>query len=72
MERRSYIKWNWPILTKIKKVYKEKGLFKTILWILIIFLGLKLVILNGIIFFINTTFGAGLTYAPILRSIFGG
>ena len=58
MERRSYIKWNWPILTKIKKVYKEKGLFKTILWILIIFLGLKLVILNGIIFFINTTFGA--------------
>lgn len=72
MERRSNIKWNWPILTKIKKVYKEKGLLKTILWILIIFLGIKLVILNGVIFLINLLFGAGLTYAPILRSIFNG
>ena len=72
MERRNNLKWNWPILTKIKKVYKEKGLAKTVLWILVIFLGIKLVILNGIIFILNNVVGTAFEYAPILRFIFGG
>lgn len=73
MERRSYIKWNWPILTKIKKVYKEQGLLKTIIWILAIFLGIKIVILNGLIFVFNLLFGPGMTidYAPVLRFLIG-
>ena len=66
MELRNNLKWNWPILTKIKKVYKEKGLFKTILWILIIFLGIKIVFLNLIIFLLNNIFSIQINYAPVL------
>ena len=59
-------------INKDKKVHKEKGLAKTVLWILVIFLGIKLRILNGIIFILNNLFGTAFEYAPILRFIFGG
>ncbi len=61
-------KWDWPIAKKIKTFYGANGLIKTILYVLLIVLGLKLVVLNGIIFVLNL-FGAGFEYAPILKSL---
>ena len=57
-------KWDWPII----KFYKEHGLLKTIPYVIFILLGIKLVIINGGIFILNL-FGAGIEYAPILKSL---
>ena len=61
-------KWDWPIAKKIKEYYGTNGLFKTIVYILVILLGLKLVVINGAIFVLNL-FGASIQYAPILKTI---
>lgn len=61
-------KWNWPIARKIKQYYDANGLLKTILYVILILVGLKVVVLNGIIFILNL-FGASIEYAPILTSL---
>jgi len=61
-------KWNWPIARKIKQYYDANGLVKTILYIILILIGLKVVVLNGIIFILNLL-GASIEYAPILKSL---
>jgi hypothetical protein len=57
-------KWDWPII----KFYKQHGLLKTIPYVIIILLGVKIVIINGAIFILNL-FGAGIEYAPILKNL---
>lgn len=57
-------KWDWPII----KFYKKNGLLKTILYVIFILLGIKIVIINGAIFILNL-FGAGIEYAPILKNL---
>lgn len=57
-------KWDWPII----KFYKEHGLLKTIPYVIFILLGIKIVIINGAIFILNL-FGAGIAYAPILKTL---
>ena len=57
-------KWDWPII----KFYKQYGLLKTIPYVIIILLGVKIVIINGAIFILNL-FGAGIEYAPILKNL---
>jgi len=62
-------KWDWPIAKKIADVYKEHGLIKCILYIILIILGIKLVVINAIIFVLNLLPWFDIQYAPILRSI---
>ena len=62
-------KWDWPIAKKIADVYKEHGLIKCILYIILIILGIKLVVINAIIFILNLLPWFDIQYAPILRSI---
>ena len=60
------MKWNWPLLRIIINFYKKHGLIKTILWLIFIFLGTKIIIINGFIYVANYLFGFGWKYAPIL------
>ncbi len=62
-------KWDWPIAKKIADVYREHGLIKCILYIILIILGIKLVVINAIIFVLNLLPWFDIQYAPILRSI---
>lgn len=61
------MKWNWPLLTRLINFYKKYGLVKTILWVIIIFLGIKILIINGFIYLCNYVFGMGWKYAPVLQ-----
>lgn len=61
-------KWDFPILKKIASVYREYGFFKGTLYVILVLIGIKVVILNGVIFILNL-FGAGIEYAPILKSL---
>lgn len=56
--------WNWPILTKLRNVYREKGLIYFILWFLAIWIGFKLIVVNGIWIFMM-----GGEPFPVLRAI---
>lgn len=60
------MKWNWPLLRIIINFYKKHGVIKTILWLIFIFLGTKIIIINGFIYVANFLFGFGWNYAPIL------
>lgn len=60
--------WNFPILTKLINKYKELGFFKFILWLFLIWLGFKIIVVNGFIFVANLL-GAGWEYAPLMRSL---
>lgn len=40
------LSWNFPILTKLRNKYRELGLFKFILWLILIWLGFKIVVIN--------------------------
>ena len=62
-------KWDWPIAKKIADVYKAHGLLKCILYIILIILGIKIVIINSIIFLLNLTPWFDIQFAPILRSV---
>lgn len=57
-------KWDWPII----KFYKKHGILKTIPYMLLILLGIKIVIINGAIFILNLL-GASIEYAPILKTL---
>jgi|TARA_R110002153_G_scaffold38376_2_gene111511 hypothetical protein len=61
-------KWDWPIAKKIKDYYGANGLLKTIAYIILIILGVKIVVINGAIWLLNL-FGAGIEYAPILKTL---
>lgn len=67
------LKWNFPIaqavIKKIKKIYKKHGLLKTIGYVIVIVIGLKVVVINGSIFLINSIFGLKIPYGPILQII---
>tara|TARA_B100002019_G_scaffold164327_1_gene141903 strand:+ start:2829 stop:3038 length:210 start_codon:yes stop_codon:yes gene_type:complete len=60
------MKWNWPLLRIIINFYKKHGLIKTILWLIFIFIGTKIVVINGFIYAANFLFGFNWKYAPIL------
>jgi hypothetical protein len=60
------MKWNWPLLRIIINFYKKHGVIKTILWLIFIFLGTKIIIINGFIYVANFLFGFGWKYAPVL------
>lgn len=57
-------KWDWPII----KFYKKHGILKTIPYVLLVLLGIKIVIINGAIFILNLL-GASIEYAPILKTL---
>ena len=67
------LKWNFPIaqavIKKIKKIYKKHGLLKTIGYVIVIVIGLKVVVINASIFLINSIFGLKIPYGPILQII---
>ena len=62
-------KWEWPIAKKIADYYRKNGLLKTILYVILIILGIKIVIINGAILLLNFVFGLEIELAPILRGI---
>tara|TARA_B100001063_G_scaffold99627_1_gene93087 strand:+ start:3131 stop:3373 length:243 start_codon:yes stop_codon:yes gene_type:complete len=72
---RNYLKWNFPIaqaaIKKIKSVYKEKGLLEAIAYVVVIVIGFKVVVINGIIYSINYLFLTNIKYGPVLYYIFG-
>jgi len=63
------MKWNFPLLRKLKQFYSKYGLVKTIFFVIFIFLGTKLIIINAFIYTANSLFGFGWEYAPILQLI---
>ena len=63
-------KWEWPIAKKIKNYYNEHGLIRTILYVILILLVIKIFIINGIIFLLRNLFGLDIPFGPILR-LFG-
>ncbi len=65
------ISWNFPILTKIKKYYTEYGLVKTLVWLLFIVIGTKIIIINGAIGLINYLFNTEIPYGPLLYYLTG-
>ena len=65
------LSWNFPILTKIKKYYISNGLLRTLVWLLFIVIGTKVVIINGGIGLINYFFKTNIPYGPILYYLFG-
>ena len=64
------ISWNFPILTKIKNYYLANGLVKTLVWLLFIVIGTKVVIINGGIGLINYFLDTNIPYGPILYYLF--
>ena len=72
---RNYLRWNFPIaqaaIKKIKSVYKEQGLFEAIAYVIVIVIGFKVVVINGIIYTINYLFLTDIKYGPFLYYIFG-
>ena len=65
------MKWNFPILTKIKNYYLANGFLKTLIWLLVIVIGTKIIIINGGIGLINYTLGTNMPYGPILYYFMG-
>lgn len=67
--------WNFPIaqaaIKKIKTVYKEKGLFESIAYVILIVIGFKVVVINGIIYTINYLFLTDIKYGPFLYYVLG-
>tara|TARA_B100001248_G_scaffold257465_1_gene240022 strand:- start:1695 stop:1934 length:240 start_codon:yes stop_codon:yes gene_type:complete len=64
------MKWNFPILTKIKKYYLKNGFLKTLGWIVFIVIGTKVVIINGGIGLVNYFLNTEIPYGPILYYLF--
>ena len=58
--------WNFPLLRKLINFYKNYGLTNTILFVIFVFLGTKIIIINGFIYAANFLFGFGWKYAPVL------
>tara|TARA_R110000803_G_scaffold152990_1_gene217945 strand:- start:627 stop:836 length:210 start_codon:yes stop_codon:yes gene_type:complete len=61
------MKWNFPLLKKLKDIYFKHGLLWTILFVIFIFIGTKIIIINGFIHVANFLFGFGWKYAPVLE-----
>ena len=58
--------WNFPLLRKLINFYKNYGLINTILFVIFVFLGTKIIIINGFIYVANFLFGFSWKYAPVL------
>ena len=69
------LRWNFPIaqaaIKKIQSVYKEQGLFEAIAYVLVIVIGFKVVVINGIIYTINYLFLTDIKYGPFLYYVLG-
>ena len=61
------MKWNFPLIRKLIQFHKNYGLTKTILFVIFIFLGTKIIIFNGTIMVANYFFCFGWKYAPVLQ-----
>ena len=72
---RNYLRWNFPVaqaaIKKIKSVYEKQGLFEAIAYVIVIVIGFKVVVINGIIYSINYLFLTDIKYGPVLYYIFG-
>ena len=72
---RNYLRWNFPVaqaaIKKIKSVYEKQGLFEAIAYVIVIVIGFKVVVINGIIYTINYLFLTDIKYGPFLYYIFG-
>ena len=67
--------WNFPIaraqIEKVKEVYKTKGLPMAILYVILIVVGFKIFVINGIIFILNFLFNLNIEYAPFTYYVLG-
>tara|TARA_R100000234_G_C4895448_1_gene133343 strand:+ start:140 stop:382 length:243 start_codon:yes stop_codon:yes gene_type:complete len=67
--------WNFPIakaqIEKVKEVYKNKGLPMAILYVILILVGFKVFVINGIIFILNYLFKLNIEYGPFLYYVLG-
>ena len=67
--------WNFPIakaqIQKVKEVYKNKGLPMAILYVILILVGFKVFVINGIIFILNYLFKLNIEYGPFLYYVLG-
>ena len=67
--------WNFPIakaqIEKVKEVYKSKGLLTAILYVILILVGFKIFVINGIIFILNYLFKLNIEYGPFLYYVLG-
>ena len=67
--------WNFPIaraqIEKVKEVYKSKGLPMAILYVILILVGFKIFVINGIIFILNYLFKLNIEYGPFLYYVLG-
>ena len=67
--------WNFPIaraqIEKVKEVYKTKGLPMAILYVILIVVGFKIFVINGIIFILNYLFKLNIEYGPFLYYVLG-
>ena len=64
-------KWNFPLIRIVKDFYKKHGLILTILWVLLVVVGTKVVFINGTIGIINYTFGIDIPFGPVWENIRG-
>ena len=67
--------WNFPIakaqIEKVKEVYKSKGLPMAILYVILIVVGFKIFVINGVIFILNFLFNLSTEYAPFTYYVLG-
>ena len=67
--------WNFPIakaqIEKVKEVFKNKGLPMAILYVILILVGFKVFVINGIIFILNYLFKINIEYGPFLYYVLG-
>ena len=67
--------WNFPIakaqIEKVKEVYKNKGLLMAILYVILILVGFKVFVINGILFILNYLFKLNIEYGPFLYYVLG-
>lgn len=59
------LKWNFPIIQLLIRQYKKLGLIKFVLWLLFVWLAIKIVIINGFIIFSNFAFGTEWATPPL-------
>lgn len=64
-------KWNFPLIRIVKDFYKKHGLILTILWVLLVVVGTKVVFINGSIAVINYIFDIDIPFGPVWENIRG-
>ena len=64
-------KWNFTLIRIVKDFYKKHGLILTILSVLLVVVGTKVVFINGSIAIINYVFGIDIPFGPVWENIRG-